>query len=115
MYTDLRARQVESVKKLFENDDEEKEEEDLVENEEEISKAKIGLEAIARRGRLPLDCEKIVLRGTFPDGLKNGPTADINIFGISDEISVREMHTITLKVETTCLFIRDSGQESALA
>ena len=87
----------------------------IVENEEEISKAKIGLEAIARRGRLPLDCEKIVLRGTFPDGLKNGPTADINIFGISDEISVREMHTITLKVETTCLFIRDSGQESALA
>ena len=87
----------------------------IVENEEEILKAKIGLEAIARRGRLPLDCEKIVLRGTFPDGLKNGPTADINIFGISDEISVREMHTITLKVETTCLFIRDSGQESALA
>jgi hypothetical protein len=55
------------------------------------------------------------LSGTFPDGLKNGPTADINIFGISDELSVREMHTITSKVKTTCLFIKDSGQESALA
>ena len=87
----------------------------MVEKEKDISKAQVGLEAIARRGRLPHDCEKLILSGTFPDGLKNGPTADINIFGISDELSVREMHTITSKVKTTCLFIKDSGQESALA
>ena len=87
----------------------------MIENESQIAKAKVGLKAVARRGRMPLDCELEILNGSFPEDLKNCPPADINIFGISNEIDVKEMHTITLKTGTTCLFIRDSGQESALA
>ena len=87
----------------------------MIEDETQIAKAKVGLEAVARRGRLPLDCKSQVLAGSFPKDLKDCPSADINIFGISNEIDVKAMHTITMEAGTTCLFIRDSGQESALA
>ena len=87
----------------------------MIEDETQIAKAKVGLEAVARRGRLPLDCKSQVLAGSFPEDLKDCPSADINIFGISNEIDVKAMHTITMEAGTTCLFIRDSGQESALA
>ena len=87
----------------------------MIEDETEIAKARVGLESVARRGRLPLDCELEVLAGSFPEDLKDSPPADINIFGISNEIDVKAMHTITMEAGTTCLFIRDSGQESALA
>ena len=87
----------------------------LIDDEAEIHKARVGLEAIARRGRLPIDCEKHVFPGKFPEGLENSPPADINIFGISNKINVKAMHTISSFVGTTCLFIRDSGEESVLA
>ena len=87
----------------------------LIDDEAEINKARIGLQAIARRGRLPIDCEKIIFSGTFPQGLEHSPPADINIFGISNNINIKTMHKISSIVGTTCLFIRDSGEESVLA
>ena len=87
----------------------------LIDDGAEINKARVGLQAIARRGRLPIDCEKIIFSGTFPQGLEDSPPADINIFGISNNINIKTMHKISSIVGTTCLFIRDSGEESVLA
>ena len=87
----------------------------LIDDEADMNKARVGLQAIARRGRLPIDCEKIIFPGTFPQGLEHSPPADINIFGISNNINIKTMHKISSIVGTTCLFIRDSGEESVLA
>ena len=43
----------------------------MIEDESQIAKAKVGLKAVARRGRMPLDCELEILNGSFPEDLKN--------------------------------------------
>ncbi|MFQ6673791.1 MAG: hypothetical protein ACE5GH_03265, partial [Fidelibacterota bacterium] len=87
----------------------------VVEDPARIQKARIGLRQIVRRGRLPLDVEQLVLEGDFLDLLANSPEADLNMFGMSSTLSVENMRTLADTCDTACLFIRDSGEESALA
>ncbi|MFQ6615369.1 MAG: amino acid permease [Fidelibacterota bacterium] len=80
----------------------------------DTEKARVGLRQVAHRGRLPVDVEKQVLQGNFLDILSQAPEADLNMFGMTSDLDVDTMHTLSHTCDTACVFIRDSGQESAL-
>lgn len=86
----------------------------VVDDPAKIKKARVGLQRIALRGRLPVDVEQLVLEGDFREIIAQAPEADLNMFGMSSDFNVNMMHTLSQTCDTACLFIRDSGQESAL-
>jgi hypothetical protein len=45
----------------------------------------------------------------------SAPAADINIFGLADELPFTFMCKAAELTKSSCLFVKDSGQESALA
>ncbi|MGB1253051.1 MAG: amino acid permease [Candidatus Promineifilaceae bacterium] len=64
--------------------------------------------------RLPRKTTQVrVLSGSFETVFANAPRADLNIFGLSD--SVEECHEIVELVNGSCVFVRDSGEESIFA
>ena len=72
------------------------------------------LEHLGDQIRLPSLAEFHVLEGTFQKSLENAPRADINIFGLAEGISFDAMRATSQMTKTSCLYIGDSGQESAL-
>ncbi len=73
------------------------------------------LTRVREKGRLPRGTEIMVPVGEFKKILENAPLADLNIFGMSGELSCDLMHDIAERSGTSCLFVKDSGQESAFA
>ncbi|NDJ54011.1 MAG: Na-K-Cl cotransporter [Chloroflexi bacterium] len=65
--------------------------------------------------RLPRGTRNIVEVGDLRSYLSQAPRADLNIFGIQDRVSLDFMSEMRDATQTSCLFIRDSGLESALA
>ncbi|HQV34522.1 MAG TPA: hypothetical protein PKV71_21710, partial [Calditrichia bacterium] len=55
-----------------------------------------------------------IIDGNFRDALKNAPRADINIFGIGDRPDFKLMRDAADLTNTSCLYVKDSGHESAL-
>jgi hypothetical protein len=83
-----------------------------VANEEDVKRAKAAQERLFDRARLPISSEAVVLVGNFKEVLPKAPVADLNIFGISNELDGDTMHTLAEAVNTSCLFVKDSGGES---
>jgi solute carrier family 12 sodium/potassium/chloride transporter 2 len=73
------------------------------------------LDRLSDQARLPAMTECHVLVGSFEETLKIAPRADINIFGLGEKPSFDFMHTAPDITKSSCLFIGDSGWESALA
>ncbi|MBN1293641.1 MAG: Na-K-Cl cotransporter [Candidatus Latescibacteria bacterium] len=72
------------------------------------------LDSLSDQVRLPSLAEFHVLTGEFKTVLETSPRADINIFGLADTISFVFMRDAAKSTKSSCLFIGDSGQESAL-
>jgi solute carrier family 12 sodium/potassium/chloride transporter 2 len=72
------------------------------------------LEDLSDRARLPSITELRVLQGKFLEALPKAPRSDINIFGVAPEISLEMIRHITMTARSSCLFVGDSGLESAL-
>jgi amino acid transporter len=73
------------------------------------------LERMSDRARLPSMTEFHVLVGSFKESLKIAPRADINILGLgAGNVPFGQIRQVTDLVNSSCIFIRDSGQESAL-
>ena len=87
----------------------------VVDKEEDIEKAETFLNRIADRARMPSETELSVLVGKFEETIVKAPRADINIVGISDDPDCESMHRIVTLLDTSCLFVRDSGKESVFA
>lgn len=84
-------------------------------NEDELIKTERFLSRTALKARMPADTETEVLVGDFKDVLQKSPPADLNIFGMARELDIKLMHEIYRLSDSSCLFVRDSGAESALA
>jgi solute carrier family 12 sodium/potassium/chloride transporter 2 len=88
----------------------------IVEGQEDQSKTQLKFRKIAELVRMPKETEITVLIGTFKEALSKAPPSDLNIFGFPQEIGwdtmVDEIANLT---NTSCLFIKDSGEESAFA
>ncbi len=73
------------------------------------------LEHVNDRARLPFMSEFHVLVGEFHECLNTSPRADVNIFGMSNVVDLDMMRGVAESMNTSCLFIADSGGENAFA
>jgi solute carrier family 12 sodium/potassium/chloride transporter 2 len=73
------------------------------------------LERLSDHARLPAQTEFYVIVGEFNQSLISAPSADINILGLADQINFSLIRKAAEETKSSCLFIKDSGRESALA
>ncbi len=72
------------------------------------------LEDLVRLARLH-GAEIIVGTGPYLDFLSQAPQADVSVFGIADQPQAAVLDATVQRTGSSCLFVRDSGNESALA
>jgi hypothetical protein len=78
-------------------------------------KAQEYLQELVSLARLPKDTQVRVIDSPFRDAVRQVPSADINFFGLPDDFQPEFLREIIDIVGASCLFVRDSGDESALA
>jgi len=83
-------------------------------NESEKKRLLKFLNNLNDQARLPSMTEFHVLIGSFDEALKTAPRADINVFGLSEQLDFDFMHKSTKLTQSSCPFVKDSGWESAL-
>jgi amino acid transporter len=86
----------------------------VVEDPGDRESARMFLETIIDLARMP-EAEVIVESGTFEETVPNVPQADLNIFGLAPEPDFDSLRQYLHLTRSSCLFVRDSGEESALA
>ena len=86
-----------------------------VEDEAAQAQAEAYLSQLINLTRLPSTTEYHVWQLPFAEAIKTAPAADLNIFGLSHEPDLRFCQRLVAEVNTSCVFVRDSGEESALA
>ncbi|MGD2078555.1 MAG: amino acid permease [Chloroflexota bacterium] len=86
-----------------------------VNDEETASKAQDYLHELVTLARLQDNTQVRVIEGSFHEALRQVPSADINLFGLPDDFRPGFLQEIINIVDASCLFVRDSGDESALA
>ncbi len=72
------------------------------------------LERLSDKARLPAMTEFYVLVGEFKETMHSAPDADINLFGLADTLPFALMREAPQLTKSSCLFVKDSGLESAL-
>lgn len=80
----------------------------------EVRRLNIFLERLSDKARLPSMSEFYVLTGTFKEAFKLAPNGDINIFGLGDKLPLDMMRETPNLANSSCLYVKDSGLESAL-
>jgi hypothetical protein len=86
----------------------------VVDDPEEQAKAQDFLEKMIDLGRLP-NATAIAETDTFGAYLQRAPRADLNIFGLLPDIDFAFPRRMMQETRSTCMFVRDSGLENALA
>jgi len=81
---------------------------------DEQNKAQDFLEKLIDLGRFP-NTEAVVGTTPFADFVQEAPQADLNIFGLQPEPDFDTIRRLVDQTDSTCMFVRDSGLESALA
>jgi hypothetical protein len=87
----------------------------VVADEESVERAEGYLSEVITLTRLPGTTTTIVMNDNFEDALMQAPKADLSIFGLPLEPDLAFTKKITRLVDASCVFVRDSGDESALA
>ncbi len=73
------------------------------------------LDRLSDHARLPWQTEFHVVTGEFEESLDTAPRADINVFGLGEKgIPFELIRGLPERTASSCLFVRDSGKESAL-
>lgn len=65
--------------------------------------------------RLPSTTQAVVFEGAFWDSLPRAPQADLSIFGLQNKPDLAFVERVAETLGASCIFVRDSGDESALA
>ena len=86
----------------------------VIDDENEKEKATEFLNSLINLARIPETLTEVHV-GKFHDIVNAAPSADINIFGLEENLSFEFIKQMTLKTNSSCLFVRDSGHESILA
>ena len=64
--------------------------------------------------RLPAKVNRRVVAGDFRHWLRELPAADVNIIGLPAEPDRAQLQELVEHARSTCIFVWDSGRESAL-
>ena len=86
----------------------------VVEDEVQKTRAEQYMAELIDKSRLPID-EVHIFCGKFEDTYPEAPIADVNVFGISETFDHEAYRNMTIKTNTTCLFIMNSGHENIFA
>jgi hypothetical protein len=65
-------------------------------------------------GRMPRGTRPIVAVSTLDDFVIQAPVADLNIFGLQRSVNLAFIRRLIAQIDASCIFVRDSGRESAL-
>lgn len=86
----------------------------IVNEESQKEAADQYLRQLTRLGRMPRHTKTIIEVGQFDNFLKKNAYADLQIFGLGDRVNLDFIHKSVEKTQSTCVFVHDSGHESAL-
>ncbi len=86
----------------------------VINNPKEEAHAKEFLNTLINLARLPKTLTEVYV-GDFQDIVIKAPAADLNIFGMEENLSFNFVKDMTHKTNSSCLFVKDSGHESILA
>ncbi len=87
----------------------------VVSNAEQQANGEAFLQELIEVGRMPRGTTSVVYVGEFADFLPAAPRADLQIFGMDRRANVDLMRQVVSLNRTSCIFVQDSGMESALA
>jgi hypothetical protein len=82
---------------------------------EVASSARDFIDGLIRDARLPVETEAIVAPGTLLDEVGRAPQADLHLLSLARDVHHAFLTTLVRRAGSSFLFVRDSGQESALA
>lgn len=85
----------------------------VVENPIHVDLADRNLRKLYEDARLEGFEQSWVRSGTFDEVVGQAPRADLQFFGLGETINLQHMREMTQKTGASCLFVRDSGRESA--
>ncbi len=86
----------------------------VVSQEDNLQHANVFLHRLIRDARLPRG-QVSVVHGSFEEALLGAEDTDLNIFGLPNRVSAAQLRELSEKTRSSCLFVMDSGNESALA
>lgn len=81
----------------------------------EVPNARAYLGHLIDDARLPPDTAHWIRSGSFLDHLDEAPRADLHVLGLPRKVDTHFMREVVRRTGSSCLFVRDSGRESALA
>ena len=87
----------------------------VVQDPEEVRPAREYLRRLVEDARLPPQTEQWVRAGRFLDQLPHAPRADVQVLGLPRDVDPAFLREVVRQTGSSCLFVRDSGRESALA
>ncbi len=88
----------------------------VVPSQDRVAEAQGFLETLCDLTRIPACADRIVLVGSFEECVEQAPQCDLDLFGMHHEnVDFAFMERMVELTESSCLFVADSGQESALA
>jgi len=86
----------------------------VVDEPSQRTEARGFLTDLTELARLP-ETEIVVRAGRFEDQVSRVPQADVSVFGLVASPDFERLRRLVELSSSTCLFVRDSGQESVLA
>ncbi len=86
----------------------------VINDPKEEANAREFLQSLINLARLPQTLTEVRV-GTFKSIVETAPTADLNIFGMEENLSFHFVKEMVEKTNSSCLFVKDSGHESILA
>jgi amino acid transporter len=84
-------------------------------DEEQQEPARDYLRRLIEDARLPAATDAWVRDGDFLKRLQEAPRADLNVLGLPEEVDPAFLKEVVQRTHSSCLFVRDSQHESALA
>ncbi|NNM17432.1 MAG: Na-K-Cl cotransporter, partial [Croceitalea sp.] len=86
----------------------------VISDPKEEANAREFLASLIALARLPETLTELYI-GKFLEVVEKAPPADINIFGMDENLRFDFVKDMTKKTNSSCLFVKDSGHESILA
>ncbi|TAI48829.1 amino acid permease [Flagellimonas allohymeniacidonis] len=86
----------------------------VISDPKEEANAKKFLNLLINLARLPETLTEVHV-GNFHTVVQSAPSADLNIFGMDADLKFDFVKEMSVKTQSSCLFVKDSGHESILA
>lgn len=87
----------------------------IVPDADDVADADAFLSEVSDLARLPGGTRRKVMVGSFAESLSSAPAADLQILGLRPETDFDFIENVVEYTGSSCLFVADSGRESALA